>query len=221
MSEAGSETALRPYGRRMRGVRERAGLSLREAAARAGVDKNTVVRLEAGLPVREASRQKICAAYGVFCRDPEDLDGRVEGEGFAVLPADARRWHRARVPGPDGPSVVTTFEEFANPAERMRQGRLGLANQFFALLGCDLPAGRLRAAVFEVYAPSGYSRQTSGEAFVFAMRGRIRFVVGEGEFTLEEGSAAIFDRTLLHMHEPASTGSPEDLPVVLLYVQCD
>lgn len=205
----------------MRAVRERAGLSLREAAARAGVDKNTIMRVEAGLPVRETSRVRLCAGYGVFAIHPRDLSARLKGPGYAVHLPDGASWHRARLPDPHEPSQVSTSEAMRAPEERLRQGRLGLATQFFSFLGCDRADGGIRSAVLEVYGPSGHSRQQSGEAFVYVLSGELRFEVDEESFVLKEGMAATFDRTLPHMHEPAPGFPLDKLPARMLYVQID
>lgn len=196
-------------------------MSLREAAARAGVSKNTILRLESGLPVRYESRRKLCAAYGIFCFDPDHESGRVGGEGYALHPRASLKWHRAKLPGPGSDSVVASADEYADPGERARQGRYGLANQFFAYFDCAFEHGHMRAGIFEVFGPSGTSSQNSGEAFVYAIRGSLLFTVGDESFLLAEGSAAIFDRTRPHHHEPAPDTRREDLPAVLLYVQAE
>jgi|GEM_PF-4063018 len=64
------------FGQRLKGIRRNAKLSIREVAARAKVDKNTVLALEQGRPVRERSRQRISTVYGVL---PVLPDGAVRG----------------------------------------------------------------------------------------------------------------------------------------------
>lgn len=218
---ASSEAAYLMYGRRMKAIRERADLTVREAARKAGVNKNTILRLEAGCPIRESTRARICAAYGVFNLNPEDLADREATAAFAVHRPERSRWHRARLKHPDAPSEVSSDAEMQQATERRRQGMLALANQFFTRLDCDRPEGKIKAALLEVYGPSGYSRQPSGEAFVFALKGSLRFTVAGETFVLDEGCAATFDRTLWHMHEPAPSMNRQDLPVLLLYAQVD
>lgn len=194
---------------------------MREVASQAGLDKNTVLRLEAGLPVRSASRQRICEVYGVLNVNPEAEPSRVVGAHWAHSLPEALKWHRARLIDPQLPSEISSSETYQDERERRRQGTWGLANQFFARLDCDMPSGRLRSGIFEVYGSSGLSRQQSGEALVYIIQGALRLVVGDDEFIVAQGCAATFDRTILHLHEPAPGLRPEDLPVVMLYVQTD
>ncbi|ARU40240.1 hypothetical protein CCB80_03425 [Armatimonadetes bacterium Uphvl-Ar1] len=209
-------------GVRMREIRLRAGISIREASARSGVDKNTVMRLERGLPVREGSREKICAAYGVLSMRPAFEDVAVErGEGFALSRKGIGRWYRMDLVNDYEPSLVSTSEEVQEERERRRLGGLGFANQFFRRLGAELPGGAFRGGVVEVYGRSGYASQASGEAFVMCLRGRVVFRFPSGDVVLAEGDSVVFDRTLMRMHEPAEGMEKGDLPCVILYLQID
>lgn len=209
-------------GARMREIRLRAGISIREASIRSGVDKNTVMRLERGLPVREGSREKICAAYGVLSMRPAFDDEAVErGEGFAVSRRGVGRWYRMDLVNDYEPSVVSTSDDVQDERERRRLGGLGFANQFFRRLGAELPGGAMRGGVVEVYGRSGYASQASGEAFVFCMKGRVVFRFPGEAVELGEGDSLVFDRTLLRMHEPADGMEKGDLPCVILYLQID
>lgn len=208
------------YGRYMSDLRRRTGLSLREVALAANVDKNTILRLEAGLPVRNSSREQICKVYGVLNISPEDLPRREIGAHYAKNVRDGMKWHRAQITNPEETSIISTNDEMQDPEERRRQGRLNLAQQFFSRLDCDMPAGRLRSGIFEVYGTSGYSSQQSGEALVYVLKGNLRFEIGEEVFVLREGESATFDRTIRHLHEPFEMDAA-DLPVVVLYVQVE
>ncbi len=212
--------ALLAYGRYMCDLRKRLGLSLREVAVQAKVDKNTILRLEAGLPVRNGSRGRICQVYGVLNIPPEDLPKRELGAHYAKNNRDGMKWHRAQVTDPASPSTISSSDEMQLPEERIRQGTLKLAQQFFARLDCDMPTGKLRAGVFEVFGTSGYSSQQSGEALVYVLRGQVRFEIGPEEFVLREGESATFDRTIRHLHEPYQM-ELGDLPAIVLYVQVE
>lgn len=209
------------YGAYMRELRKRSGLSLREVAEAAGVDKNTLLRLEAGLPVRKSSRSSICRVYGVLDLEPGHPPAKRVGEVSGNSIPGGMVWYRSRLPDPDAPSIIDTTPAYADEAERRRQGTLGLANQFFARLECDFPGARMRAGIFEVYGPSGMSSQPSGEAVVYVLRGSIRFLVGEEDYIVNPGGATCFNRTVPHLHEPAPSMQKSDLPAVMLYVQND
>lgn len=203
----------------MRSLRSNAHLSLRTASERSGVDRNTILRVEKGLPCRDQTRAVLCATYGVFNVHPSQVKVRQDGVGYAVHRAELAWWHRTRVAEATAPSEISSSEEMQEPAERNRQGIYGLANQFFTKLECDREAGSLKAALLEVYGTSGISQQVSGEAFVFVVKGQLTFTIGADSFELGEGEAATFDRTVPHMHAPASTMNRTTLPAILLYVQ--
>lgn len=209
------------YGRRMRRVRERAGLTLRQAALRVGVNKNTLLRLERGERLRKQTLVKICVGYGILYLDPEATSKREEGAHYALHRPEGERWLRTRVTELDGPSRVTRPRGIDAADQRRAMGRYGFADQFLMIFGCDRTDGQLRAALFEVYGQSGRSRQASGEAFVYAFKGDIQFHIGAESFVLRQGLAATFDRTVEHWHHPAESMGPEDLPAIFLYVQLD
>lgn len=219
-STAPKSEALVAYGRHMADLRRRAGLSIRSVAKTAGVDKNTILRLEAGLPVRNASRERICQVYGILNILPTQLPDNEIGQHYAKTRADGMTWHRAQVKSEDQPSAITSSPKFALPTERLRQGKLQLAQQFFSRLDCNLPQGKLRAGLFEVFGTSGRSAQPSGEALIYVLKGALRFEIGNEQFIIHAGEAATFDRTIPHLHEPHEM-APADLPAIFLYVQIE
>ena len=108
-----------------------------------------------------------------------------------------------------------------DPEERRRQGLYGFADHFLLRLNCDRSGSKLKAAILEVWGKSGLARQASGEALLFAIRGSLLVTVGQDTFTLKEGSAVNFDRTILHGHQPDPSIPKDQLPVIILYVQRD
>lgn len=220
MGDCSEVAPCREYGKRLQAIRKAARRTVRDAASNAGVDKNTILRLEAGWPVRAATRKRICDAYGVLDLDPSEYRPGPSNH-VAVHTAGDERWVRTRLVDPHEPSVLAYHEEMQIPEERRRQGIYGLANQFFARLGCARPEGVLKSALLEVYQSSGYSRQPSGEGLIYVLSGSLRFWIGGEILDVQEGSALCFDRTVLHMHEPTPGTKPRDLPVRILYVQAD
>lgn len=222
MSEAGDKQneILIAYGRHMADLRRRAGLSLREVAQKAGVDKNTVMRLESGLPVRNASRERICRCYGVFNIMPAHTHKSDVGKHYAKSQLQNMLWHRAKVKTDDLPSDISSSSKYNNSEERLRQGKLHLAQQFFSRLDCNRPTTKLRAGVFEVFGTSGRSSQPTGEALIYVLKGVIRFEIGDEECIIQAGESITFDRTVPHLHEPYQMDN-DQLPAVFLYVQVE
>lgn len=210
------------FGRRLRTLRLKAGLSIRQISARAGIDKNTVLRIEAGEPVRQQSLLRLCNSFGILGLPlSAHTQPRLEGEHFVVHQREKEAWFRLQLKEAQDPSKILESVDLMDPRERHRLGSLGFASQFVKRLGVDRPEGVLRAAIFEVYGSSGWSAQSSGEAFVYALRGDLRFTIEEEQFDLRESEGATFDRTRQHMHEPLNRVGPKDLPPLLLYVQSD
>lgn len=203
----------------MRLLRQRAGLSLREAASRAKIDKNTLMKLERGDAVRATVRKKICKAYGVMELDPFGPEETLYGTHFALHRTETEKWYRTRLKEVEEPSAISSSESIQDPFERKRQGSYGFANQFLKRLNCDRPSSKIRAAVLEVFDDSGWASQASGEGFIFVMRGRLLFEIADEQCEISEGAAITFDRTVRHRHRP--TADNNEFPVVILYVQTD
>lgn len=210
------------FGERIRQLRKAQRLSIRDVAERTDLDKNTILRVEHGLGVRESTRLKLCDLFGVLrfpvgaSSSPTEL-----GTHYAKHLPELESWFRLQLKDAQDPSDLIDSVDIQQRGERQRLGSLGFATQFVKRLGIDRPNANLRAAIFEVYGSSGWSRQTSGEAFVFVLRGAIRFHVGSETFILEEGGAAVFDRRADHMHEPLAPTARGELPPLLLYLQSD
>ena len=66
---------------RLRPIRERKLMTIRELAAAAGVSTNTIVRLERGFPAEFRTVRKLAAALGV---EPTALMGPEQGETAAA-----------------------------------------------------------------------------------------------------------------------------------------
>jgi transcriptional regulator with XRE-family HTH domain len=208
------------FGQRVRAVRKASRLSIRELSGRAGVDKNTLVRIEKGCPVRVSTLHRVCAALGVIPPVGNETFHAPVGNGYSVSDAQLEQWIRLNVDDPNEPSLVASSTGIQSQEVRHRLGTSGLANQFMRRLLCQLPNGKLKAAIFEVYGDSGWASQPSGEAFVYGIKGRILFRVEEEEFVLEEGEAAIFDRTKRHMHKPVGPITEKLVPT-FLYIQTE
>jgi transcriptional regulator with XRE-family HTH domain len=213
-----NEIERRLAGIRLQEVRKRARLTIRDVARATGLDKNTIMAIEQGRRTRLQSRNKLYAYYGVLPVGPPIQ--AFQATPFAVQAPGDSKWVRLRLTDGSYSSVIIEDKPIGS-SERHWMGLHGLASQYMRRLNCDRAGGRFKAAIFEVYASSGWSSQSSGEAFVFALRGSFLFRIGSDQFELHEGCAATFDRTVPHMHEPLYPISESSPPPVLLYVQAD
>lgn len=212
--------SLRLIGESMRRNRALLGLSVREAADRAGISKNTVLRLEAGMPVQKASLVKLSRAYGMVPIDQtEKRQKSVEGQHFRFQPADLAVWYATRL-NADGQAESFTNPEVQDEAERNRLGWYGLASHFGQPYRIRRENSRFIAFSVEVYRPSDVTADPSGERLIFGLKGSVRVHVGDESFEVGEGEAAAYDATLPHWIEPATpveagTDPPRILQIVL------
>ena len=57
--------------KKLKEIREKKALSMRDLALKAGISPSTIVRIENGLPVRHITKRKIAKALGV---EPNSID---------------------------------------------------------------------------------------------------------------------------------------------------
>lgn len=211
--------ALQEFGASMRRNRVLLGYSVREAAERAGISKNTILRIETGLPVQRATRQKLCRAYGCVPTDPEDRRApQHQGKHFKLQTRDEAVWYATRI-GADGQAEAYTNDRVQSPNERNRLGWNRLANHFGQPFRVRREGSRFIPFLVEVFAPTDTTADLSGERFILGIRGVVRVVVGEESFLVGEGEAASYDATLpnrLEPAEPIKRGEPA--PLVLQIV---
>lgn len=207
---------LKEHGETMRQNRILLGLSIREAADRAGISKNTILRLEAGLPVTRATHRKLSQAYGRAPISPEQRrTSAVEGKHYRLHTLPERVWIPTRI-GKDGRAEIIENPRAGEQDERNRMGWYGLATHFGSPLRCRREGSRFIPFIVEVFAPTDVTSDASGERFLFGLRGRVRVQVGDEEFELGEGEAATYDATQPSGMEPALPVRPGDpAPVVL------
>ena len=161
-------------GARMQRIRQRQNLSVRELADKAGVNKNTILRLEKGLTPSYATLNRVCEALGIhiaqLTRPEPDEDETISlhvraSEGRIPLAADER--------------------------------------VLLSALSCRLPGGKLNAAVLELFDESEPVTHP-GEELVFCLRGAARITVAGRAYVLGEGDAATFWPSERHSYAPAT-----------------
>lgn len=217
-----SEKDLQFIGHRLRQVRHAAEMTVRDVAAKVGIDKDTVVRIEAGKPVRESTLLKVLEAFGILNLASEFTSGgSIEGKGFAVhLPQDDS-WYRVRFEGEETPSPAVGEPGYQKAAERRSLAEHKFADQFLRRLRSEIPHSPMKAAVLEVYGPGGWASQLSGTALIYVISGMLRFFHGDDVIEIPTGGSVQFDRTIPHRHEATVSMPSPELPVVILYVQHD
>lgn len=205
-------------GRRLALLRERKGLSIREVATRADVDKNTVLRIERGLPVRYRSLNQICAALETSV-GRQLLEIAEPDEGFRVSRANDRKWVRARARSKSGSNSLES-NSFDDREARWKIGWSGLEPIFNGLIDCELYGGNIVASVVEVFG-SIPRQKHAGEEFLFCLRGPVLVWVGRESLRLETGDAVCLWASASHSFGPAAPVGPKNAPALLLSVRAD
>jgi transcriptional regulator with XRE-family HTH domain len=194
-------------GARLARVRRRLGLTVRQLAAAANVNKNSIVRLEKGGPPQALTVAKVCAALGVHATDVADPRRR-ENELVAVHRRRDDRWYDLTDFGA-GPLKSRPLSS----AERWELASRGHATPML-LLKSRLEGGRLMPNLIELFGESA-RRSHAGEELVYVLEGVARISVGPEVVELSAGECAAFWSAEEHAYAPAE-GSP--LPVRLLSV---
>ncbi|HXG24649.1 MAG TPA: XRE family transcriptional regulator [Chthonomonadales bacterium] len=205
-------------GGRLQRIRFRRGLSVRELAELAGVNKNTILRLEKGLTPSYGTLTRVCEALGIHVAQLTQPEPEEEGT-IALHDRQQEVWwphsaSRDRLSPPPGTTVVY------QGADR-RQLFASDEKVLLSVLACRLPGGRINAAVLTLFSESEPVAHP-GEELVFCLRGVARLTVAGRSYTLHEGDAATFWCSERHSYAPADEiEDPDDLPVVILSVWID
>jgi transcriptional regulator with XRE-family HTH domain len=194
-------------GPRLARFRSRLGMSVRDLAAAAGVNKNSIIRMEKGGAPLPLTVLKICAAMGVHVAaiaKPEAKDGEI----VAIHHRQDDRWYDLA-----DLSAGPVADRPLNERERKKLAEGGLVSPMLLLKG-RLESGQLIPNVIELYGPSE-RRSHIGEEMVYVLKGTASITVGPQTFDLEEGECATFWSSEEHFYAPAPDS---ELPVRLLSV---
>ena len=188
-------------------------MSIRELALSAGVDKNTVLRIERGDPVSEKVLNRVCKALNtVLPQVNAPVDGTTNVSRFQSTPDDWCIVFNTLV----SKSGLPDFSKVADPEERKRLGTLGFVSGFMQNHGCSIQDGRLQAAVIEVYGPYRISATHAGEEFLMCLSGKVRVQVGERTELLSAGDSITFRSELPHNFEQVEKDEAGFAPKILM-----
>jgi transcriptional regulator with XRE-family HTH domain len=186
-------------GARLRRARLRQGLSIRELAAAAEVNKNSIVRLEKGLRPLPQTVLKVCEALKLHVAAV--VQSASIAEDVAVHKRADDRWYDIADLGA-GPAADRPLSR----EERAKLAEGGLTAPML-LLTNRLEQGHILANVVELYGPSP-KRSHPGEEMVYVLEGQVRITVGSRVVELEEGECATFHSAEVHEYAPAGTRVP-------------
>ncbi len=193
-------------GGRLRRARAGQGMSIRDLASRAGISKNSVVRLEQGRGTHPMTVLRVCTALG------RHIERLIEGTGDEVqLAAPHRladdRWYDMT---DFGAGPLAAAERPLDSAERRKAVEAGEAVVPLNILKSRLPDGKVLPTILELYSPSPTSSH-AGEEFVYVISGRVRVGVGPESYVLETGESLTFHSAEPHVYAPEADAIPSRL----------
>ena len=163
-------------GKRAQRIRLEKNLSIEALAREAGVNKNTVVRFEKGIPTRMDTIYKICNVLGV---SPLQLvEGKlVKGRDYAI------QLHEVDGSGKQVRHISREDRIHSDAVHGMIIGDLNYR----------LPGGHMGAKVLEIVNKSPTERKTHpGEELLFCLTGTIGIEICNVKTTLNKGDAIFF-----------------------------
>jgi transcriptional regulator with XRE-family HTH domain len=203
-------------GNRLRRVRVQAGLSIRDLAAKAEIDKGTLVKLEKGKTPTYRTLVRVCDALGVsvvqLLKPEADLEDAAPS--LVAVHQRCREWRAPRSQVELDPDSKETVRY--RPLE-LRETVAADDRVLLSWLACRLPGGKLNCWLLELRGPTEPTTHP-GEEFVFCLRGRAKLTVAGRGYILDEGDAATFWCAELHGYEPADELGAQDPSVLLLSV---
>jgi len=199
--------------RKFRERRRLFGWSVDEVAARSGVSRDTVMRVEKGKPCTDKSFHALRGAYALFSaqlvRHPS------ESEYFSSCHEDQVRWMAANHRDHKGRPVKDIDYSFVDdPAERRRRANLGYQRFFTGFIRSELAGGVMSSGIMEIYKTSAID-QHFGEEFIYCLSGEALIRVEGDPCHLKPGDSMVFDALLHHQYAPKE-GS--ELPAIILFV---
>lgn len=193
------------------------GLTLEEVAAATGLSRQTIGRIEKGLPVNQKSMRAVLARLKLF---PDQLlSSSEQNDKFSVHRLERTNW-MVSLPKisysklPEGEDRL----HVQDPKERRRLGQLGFQPFFTSILESELPTGVLGQAMMELHRPSWVDSHY-GEEFIYCLKGEARITVDGLECLLKPGDSMCFDAWQPHAYAPGhDLELGEEAPLILLVV---
>lgn len=196
------EVGFAALGQRLFRLRSSRGLSIRALAEQAQVSKNTVMRLEKGMPIQPETLRFLVRGLRIRLEDllsPEFS----EGTPITVHRATQEVWydlHRFRGVEESEPLSGRPFDAGVLPICLLSsRDRSGFFNPNVILL-----------------TQATETRSHRGEEFAMVLEGRMRIVFDDREIELAEGDSVYFWAAERHRYEPVAPGETARLLSIVL-----
>lgn len=190
-------------GQRIRRIRTRSNLTIRELAAKAQVSKNTLLSLEQGNPTHISTIKVICRALKLR---PEELAGQdflQPSVAATHLSADSV-WYDMNTYLIGEPNDPLDDKDHNNPSVTP-----------FCHLKSRFPDGKFNPNVITLN-KSTPSRSHRGEEFVYVLSGKVCIHVGSKAYELSQGESICFWAAEVHSYEPMGKAGEVTLLSIVL-----
>lgn len=197
-------------GARVRRIRERQGLSLRELAEKAQLSKNTLLRLEQGFPSRVSTLRQVARALGVKGVVLCSLDYE-ESPVISFQKLEDMRWHDMdNYRGKKFPLV----EGEMSREERVEMGMRGITP--FANLSSGVEGDFFHPNMIELFG-STPRRSHPGMEFCFIVDGEIDVVFESLKVRMVAGESMSFHSTEVHHYEAVGEVRPARILSIIVH----
>jgi transcriptional regulator with XRE-family HTH domain len=207
-------------GENIRGWRTIRGFSQAELASRAGVGITTIYKAELGKPIRIKSLRRIVeigleGLLEEIISTPRLTNPKPDDALFVKHPGAKTVWFvygdRRRMVPEENQDLIQDVRE------RIRLGRLGLANLFGWGLDFVMPNGP-GMLIYEVHGPTDPISQNYRDAIYFVLRGSVIVRMGGEEVRLDEGESIGCAGTSSVSFDLADPWQPGQLPPLVQFM---
>ena len=189
------------------------GWTIDEAAERAGVSRDTVMRTEKGKPCSDKSLHALRSIYALF--SAHLVHHQAESEHYSVCHANEIRWMAATNRDHNGKLVKDIDYKFVDdPDERHRRATLGYQRFFTGFIRTELDGSTMCCGLMEIY-QSSWIDQHFGDEMIFCLSGEAVITVEGDACHLKSGDTMLFDASKPHSYAPAADSI---LPAVIFFV---
>ncbi|MBI1333229.1 MAG: cupin domain-containing protein [Armatimonadetes bacterium] len=202
-------------GERIKDLRIARGLSVRDLAALAKVDKNTVLRVESGKPVTYKVLHRVCECLNTV--PPNLTTGPKAGKEkpIRIHRHDDRKWIITfNMKG--SKTGLPDFSLVPDQSDRTYFWEQQYVSGVLQSHDCALAGGRLQAAVLEVFMPMHKGASHAGEEYVYCLRGDVKVTIGTEATVLHTGDSVTFDSSLEHNFAPVDVEDGVLPPQILM-----
>ncbi len=199
------------FGHRIRRLRDLQGLSIRSVADKAGISKNSIVRMEQGRGTQAVTVLKVCNVLGIHVERLIDSSNNELKVAMVHRNEDDRWFDSSDIASASLLGITDRAITSEERKQAVRQGSISPVN----LLQCRLQGGNILPCVLELHQKSS-ERSHVGEEFVYVLQGSAIISIAGQDHRLEEGESIAFWSAEPHSYAPAD---PQKTPVKILSVR--